>query len=200
MCGRVWLAPETDLEKYQKILADKFSQEILKLWKKTGEFYPSDLLLAIDNRNNVTLMKWGYDIFNRKVINTRIESIRDKKIYTSDYISHRCLIPASGFYEWDRDRNKVAFSLPDSGPLFLAGIYTLDRNRESFVILTTSANRSMEGIHDRMPIILTARDVMNWLFEPDRTRELLHKVPPKLTAKREYEQISLFQTMLLEKQ
>ena len=73
MCGRVWLAPETDLEKYQKILADKFSQEILKLWKKTGEFYPSDLLLAIDNRNNVTLMKWGYDIFKRKVINTRID-------------------------------------------------------------------------------------------------------------------------------
>jgi putative SOS response-associated peptidase YedK len=58
----------------------------------------------------------------------------------------------------------------------------------------------MKGIHDRMPVILTARDVTNWLFEPDRTRELLHKVPPKLTAKREYEQISLFQTMLLEKQ
>ena len=165
MCGRVWLVPETDLEKYQKILADKFSQEILKLWKKTGEFYPSDLLLTIDNRNNVTLMKWGYDIFNRKVINTRIESIRDKKIYTSDYISHRCLIPASGFYEWDHNKRKCYFHTDDN-IFYLAGIYQETDGIEQCSILTKEAT-STKGIHDRIPIVLTRKDAASYLNRPD---------------------------------
>ena len=51
-----------------------------------------------------------------------------------------------------------------------------------------------------MPVIIPAEDVTDWLFEPKRTQEFLQTVPPKLTSEREYEQISLFETMLLEKQ
>jgi putative SOS response-associated peptidase YedK len=58
----------------------------------------------------------------------------------------------------------------------------------------------VESVHDRMPVIIPARDVTDWLFEPKKTREFLQTVPPMLTSEREYEQISLFQTMLLEKQ
>ena len=165
MCGRVWLAPETDLEKYRKILADKFDQETLKLWKKIGEFYPSDLLLVIDSANNITLMKWGYDVFTRKVINTRIESIRDKKIYTEDYLNHRCLIPASGFYEWDSNKRKCYFHTDDS-IFYLAGIYQETDGIEQCSILTKEAT-STKAIHNRIPIVMNRQQAASYLNKPD---------------------------------
>ena len=178
MCGRVWLAPETDLEKYQKILADKFDQETLKLWKKTGEFYPSDLLLTIDSTNNITLMKWGYDVFSRKVINTRIESIRDKKFYTEDYLNHRCLIPASGFYEWDSKKRKCYFHT-DDGIFYLAGIYQETEGIEQCSILTKEAT-STKAIHNRIPIVLNRQQAASYLNKPDF--DLLVSNAPEFTV------------------
>ena len=197
MCGRYYLDPDTEdsVERLFNIRTD---------YRTSGDVTPGMSPLILHGRNGKIAadgMYWGMTgSCGSMIINVRSENVYDRAMFRNSIADRRLVIPASGFYEWDRDRNKVAFSLPDSGPLFLAGIYTLDRNRESFVILTTSANRSMKGIHDRMPVILPAWDVTDWLFEPYRTREFLQMVPPKLTAKREYEQISLFQTMLLEKQ
>lgn len=165
MCGRYVLSEELDLSIYEKILADKFSQETLKLWKRTGEFFPSDIILTIDNKNEITLMKWGYELFNRKVINTRIESIRDKRIYTSDFKNNRCLIPASGFFEWDSQKNKCYFHTEDN-IIYLAGIYQNNETINNCSILTKEAT-STSNIHDRIPIVLDRKQAANYLNKAD---------------------------------
>lgn len=164
MCGRYVLV-ETDLTKYEKILADKFSQETLKLWKRTGEFFPSDIILTVNNRNEVTLMKWGYELFGRKVINTRIESIRDKNIYKADFNKNRCLIPASGFFEWDSNRNKCYFHTDDK-IIYLAGIYQDSEDIENCSILTKEAV-STSHIHNRIPIVLNKQQAADYLNKAD---------------------------------
>ena len=99
-------------------------------------------------------------------------------------------IPAEHFYEWDREKNKVTFSLPDSEIIYLAGFYNMVNNVDSFVILTTAANESMERVHDRMPLMIEERDVSDWIMEPGKTRELLHRKMPELHSEQEYKQLS----------
>ena len=197
MCGRYYIDPDTEdsVERLFRIRPDH---------RTAGDVTPGMSPLVLHGRSgkmSADAMYWGMTGQNGSmIINARSENIYDRPMFRNSIADRRLVIPAAGFYEWDRERNKVTFHLPDSGPLFLAGIYTLDRNKEAFVILTTSANRSVESVHDRMPVIIPARDVADWLFEPGKTREFLQTVPPMLTSEREYEQISLFQTMLLEKQ
>ncbi|MCR5208994.1 MAG: SOS response-associated peptidase [Lachnospiraceae bacterium] len=138
-------------------------------------------------------MHWG--IKNRNgglIINARAESVYEKPMFSESMEYRRIIIPAEHFYEWDRDKNKVTFSLPDSEIIYLAGFYNLINNVDSFVILTTEANESMEKVHDRMPLMIEAKDVNDWIMESGKTREFLHRKMPELHSERKYEQLSLF--------
>lgn len=61
------------------------------------------------------------------------------------------MIPAAGFYEWSRQKEKNTFYRKDGKPLYLAGFYDRFDKEDRFVILTTVANASMRPVHDRMP-------------------------------------------------
>ena len=65
-------------------------------------------------------------------------------------------MPAAGFYEWNRQKEKAVFSRPDGDPLLMAGLCQPDPGGEGerFVILTTDANSSVLPVHPRMPLIL----------------------------------------------
>ena len=104
---------------------------------------------------------------------------------------HRILIPASGFYEWNRLKEKNIFSRDDTPVLYMAGFCDWFENERRFVIMTTAANESMRKVHDRMPLILEKEQLEDW-FDDRKMEEILHQVPVLLKREAEYEQQSLF--------
>ena len=104
----------------------------------------------------------------------------------------RAVIPGTWFYEWNKSREKYTFKRKKSRVLFLAGFYNLYEDGEHFVVLTTQANTSMIPVHDRMPVVLEREDVKDWIFNEEKAREILQKVPADLEKSCDYEQLSLF--------
>ena len=74
----------------------------------------------------------------------------------------------------------------------MAGIYNRCQGEDRFVILTTAANASMEPVHDRMPLILEPEEISDWIFEREKAKRLLRKVPCLLERRTEFEQLTLF--------
>ncbi|MYK31420.1 MAG: SOS response-associated peptidase, partial [Boseongicola sp. SB0670_bin_30] len=107
------------------------------------------------------------------LINARAESIARKPAFRDACRNRRCLVPASGFYEWtrDSDNNRLPWYIHarSDRPLAFAGIWQDWERGESSIascaIVTTSANRALAGIHHRMPVILDAREWPLWLGE-----------------------------------
>ena len=142
----------------------------------------------------VTPLTWGFPGFdkNKLIINARAKGIEKKPTFAESLLTRRCVLPASGFYEWDRSKEKVTFTLTDEPVIYLAGIYRPYGQENRFVIITREANESMLPVHDRMPLMIRPRDVRDWLHDADRMRDILQEPLPRLLAKCDYEQLSLF--------
>ena len=69
------------------------------------------------------------------------------------------MIPAKGFWEWNKSKEKFSFERTDSQVLFMAGCYDCIDGQDRFVILTTEANSSVKPVHDRMPLILERNEL-----------------------------------------
>ena len=138
------------------------------------------------------ILKWGFIGFDkgRLLINARAESVRTKQTFAESFASRRCVLPAAGFYEWDRKKEKVIFRSPDRPILYLAGIYRPYGDEKRFVILTREANASMLPVHDRMPLILTREEVEPWVCDAGRAASALMKELPLLKAERPNEQLT----------
>jgi len=121
-----------------------------------------------------TVIKWGLipswaksDI-KVKPINAKAETIREKPYFRSAFKKHRCIIPASGFYEWRGSKgSKQPFAIyPLNDDYFgFAGLWEKNEDLETFTIITTEANEIMKEIHHRMPVILNTNDYDKWLLE-----------------------------------
>lgn len=111
-----------------------------------------------------------------KMINARSETVQEKVSFKVPLRSRRCLVPADGFYEWKRgpykDKTPYRIVMNDKSLFAMAGLWETWRSPEkqivnTFTILTTSANEMMNGIHDRMPVILPPEIEDLWLYSPD---------------------------------
>lgn len=104
-----------------------------------------------------------------KPINARAETVSDRPMFRSAFRSRRCILPASGFYEWHRPAtgpSQPYYIRPANDPVFaFAGLYEPgDGERPpTCCIVTTDANELMARIHDRMPVILDSQGVASWL-------------------------------------
>ena len=125
-----------------------------------------------------------------RMINARSETAAEKPAFRAAFRSRRCLIPASGFFEWRR-RGKARqplYIMLRERPLFaFAGLWEMWRSPQgelvhSATILTTVANRFMADIHLRMPVILAREDHNAWLQPADREahQRLLRPCAPEL--------------------
>ncbi len=115
---------------------------------------------------------WAKDLkIGARMINARAETVAEKPAFRSAFKKRRCIIPISGFYEWQKQTAgaKVPHYITraDDNPMLLAGLWEYwDRGAEpieSFTIITTDANEFMSPIHDRMPVILEPERVSAWL-------------------------------------
>ena len=137
-------------------------------------------------------LKWGFPGFDRGklLINARAESVKDRPTFADSFALRRCALPAAGFYEWDKKKEKVTFKVPGSRILYLAGIYRPYGDELRFVVLTREANAAMAPIHDRMPLILSREEILPWVTDADRAGNILTKELPMLQAERPYEQMT----------
>lgn len=141
----------------------------------------------------LAFLKWGFGNGRNSglVINARAETVTEKPLFREAAAEHRCLIPASGFYEWDVGKNKFRFKDRGKRLMCFAGLFTIQENEGRFVILTTTANASMEDVHDRMPVVLRPEEYGRWLTDVDTLREIQKNAPPELAKECEMEQLRL---------
>ena len=140
------------------------------------------------------MLAWGFPGFDgkRPVINARSETAADKPMFAESVRSRRCVLPAAGFYEWNKARQKYSFTLDRASLIYLAGIWRPYGEEQRFVILTREANESMQPVHDRMPLMIPREAVRDWIFDITAAKELLAAPLPQLSARTEYKQMSLF--------
>jgi putative SOS response-associated peptidase YedK len=183
MCGRYYVDDETSRE-IRKIL-DQIDAKYENNNKKTGEIFPTNsapILAAFRDTIEPELSMWGFPNYYNKgvMINARAETAFEKKTFRESLVSRRCVIPSSGFYEWDNTKQKFLFKKEESEILYMAGIYNFYDDECRFVILTTSANESMEDVHNRMPVVLNKDEVETWIKDSNSTSRILKQVPPLL--------------------
>jgi putative SOS response-associated peptidase YedK len=109
----------------------------------------------------------------RPMINARSETVAEKPSFRSAFRKRRCLVPADGFYEWQKapgGKRPYLMRRSDHAPFAIAGLWEPWQDDaggilESCALLTTRANGLMEEIHDRMPVVLAPEAWESWLDE-----------------------------------
>lgn len=158
--------------------------KVIKLLQGTGysaeepkTYKPGDIapVLAMDKnlKPRIFFMKWGYSIYDKLVYNSRSEDIVNRKSFSNDYMKHRCVIPATAYYEWDK--KKTCYRLiPNHELIYFAGIYRLENNKPVFSIITLASDDDLKMVHDRMPMVISDKEVTKYI-NPDTPLSQLPK-------------------------
>lgn len=162
---------------------------------------PTQTVLAVrqvpDGPREACLLRWGLlppwakdASVGARMINARSESAADKPAFRSALRRRRCIVPASGFYEWraEGDAKQPYFiHAPENAILGIAGLWERwlapdGIPLETCALLTTAANPDVAPLHDRMPVLLPVADFERWLdprlSDPLALSDLLRPAPP----------------------
>lgn len=130
------------------------------------------------------LMQWGLipswakdPSIGNKLINARCETAHEKPSFRSAIKYRRCLIPASGFYEWQKvaKGTKQPYYFRMQQPFAFAGLWEFWNDIETCIILTTQSNAVVAPVHQRMPVIISPENYKVWLdFEIQTPSHLFH--------------------------
>jgi putative SOS response-associated peptidase YedK len=185
MCGR--FAQRSD----PKRLAKEFKVAEVPEIEARYNIAPTQEILAVrelGDRREMAFFKWGLvpswakDVsMGARLINARSETVQEKPSFREAFKKRRCIIPADGFYEWQRTGGKKQpffFRMRDEHTFGFAGLWERWEGEggqaiNSCTILTTEANEVLHPVHDRMPVILHPDDYPLWLDGDERERVLL---------------------------
>lgn len=185
MCGR--FAQRTD----PKRVAKWFGVEEVPELEPRYNIAPTQEILGVRETEDVREMafyKWGLipswakdTSMGARLINARSETVREKPAFRQAFKQRRCIIPADGFYEWQRTdgrKQPFFFQMRDESPFGFAGLWEQWKGEEgqvinSCTILTTAANEVLRPVHDRMPVILRPDDYALWLDHDTRKLEMV---------------------------
>ena len=186
MCGRFGL--HHAWQTTSSFLFDQFKVEFdeTKLSLPLYNIAPTQqvlILIHYGTHYRVGLSTWGFSLsstHSKPVINARSESVFETTLFRQSIRTKRCLILASGFYEWQRTTtpSQPSWFYDQSKPfLVFAGLYQtiLNKNDQKIVqsaMLTTSANEVMKPIHDRIPVMLNGDQYQHWVHPKTPIDEL----------------------------
>lgn len=193
MCGRYHFSEEQSAEIHAII--QEVERKLGEQSVRQGEITPgSKMPILLPSAAGIVpeLYVWGFRMPKSLVINARAETATDKAMFRECVAHRRCIVPASAFYEWDAQKRKYSFALPDSSILYMAGLYDLRSGIPCYCIITTAANESIQKVHNRMPLILEGEAVEAWLKQPETAADILQSKPPQLTMKSLDEQMGLW--------
>ena len=161
MCGRYALHANPE------VVALQFAFEGAPEFKASYNVCPGTDIMVVrldgQKKRVARQHRWG---LGNKLANARGESLAERPAFRDAFRRYRCLVPASGFYEWQAvsGRKQPWYFAPSGAELFgLAGITALWNGVRSVSLITTAPNELMESIHDRMPVIVAPEDYAAWL-------------------------------------
>ena len=190
MCTRYYVELSPELRPYVEAasltpLKAEMVSVLGKKFKAEGEIRPTDMAAVIasgrDGKQAVFPMVWGYHItgIDHPVVNARVESAKDKTSFAIDWARHRCIVPASYYFEWEHIKRpdgavktgqKYAIQPRNATVTYLAGLYRIEEERglkyPVFTVLTREPCEALARIHDRMPVILPGDAIDDWI-NPD---------------------------------
>ncbi len=180
MCCRYWLEESNELkpivdQMMKSSLVIKWYKSYAAPIKSAGEIRPADLAPVIamnrSGKKSVFPMKWG---FTEKTLlmNARVETAAAKPTFKEAWERHRCIIPASYYFEWEHitsndgkkhTGDKYLIQPKGSQITWLCGLYRFEKDMPVFTILTKEADEGIRFIHDRMPLIMPDHLVDEWI-------------------------------------
>ena len=174
MCGRYFIDADTEfLFNYFNInLKYKPNMDAGKTIILPTDRAP--VVIARDGERRAGMMKWGFVLPGKSapLINSRVESLLEKPFYRESFENRRCILPATGFYEWSADKIQHTITSVTDPLLSLAGIYTkavtaTGQVEWRFSIITQEATDQLKPVHSRMPLIIEPNALEYWL-DPQR--------------------------------
>jgi putative SOS response-associated peptidase YedK len=191
MCGRFSLAATGE------DLADHYSLQELPFVAPRYNIAPTQPVAAVRMKDQgdreLTHFQWGLipswakdPSMGVKMINARAETAAEKPAFRAAFKRRRCLIPATGFYEWQQVNGRkqpLYIHHAGDGILSLAGLWEIWHSADgselqTCTILTTTPNELMEPIHNRMPVIVDPADYTMWLDRETPPDQLQHLLRP----------------------
>jgi putative SOS response-associated peptidase YedK len=193
MCGRyAFFAPRALIE---RAFGLTYAPEVEPRYNIAPTQFVPIVRVESDGHRALRMVRWGLvpwwareESVGNRMINARAESLSRNAAFRDAFEARRCLVPASGFYEWAREgRVRIPHYLArnDGEPFAFAGLWSRWRPREpdappleSCTIITTNANALVASIHDRMPVILPAESYAEWLDPLRRSDAVAHWLRP----------------------
>lgn len=188
MCCRYWVEESPEL---REIVEEMNRSPLVHKWQQTtgiktyGEIRPTDVVPVIaPNRSGMRAvfpMRWGYP-GKTLLMNARTETAASKPTFKEDWHKHRCIVPASWYFEWEHrlgndgkkhTGDKYMIQPKDSTMTWLCGLYRIEDGLPHFVVLTREPGEEIRFIHDRMPLIMPERLVDEWVRPDTKPEELL---------------------------
>lgn len=190
MCGRFTITVTLE-ELISRYLIDENKISSLKPNYNVAPMHHIPAVIASDEGKRLGELRWGLvpvwakdEKIGNKMINARAETVAEKPAFKQLLKSKRCIIPADGFYEWKKEgtsKQPYRILLSDGGIFSFAGLYDTWEDHEgkklsTCTIITTTPNRLMADLHDRMPVILRTEDEEGWLDRDNDDVESLLKI------------------------
>ncbi len=188
MCTRYWTEESPEL---RAIVEEMKRSPLAARWQRKtgirtyGEIRPTDVapVIAPDRAGNraVFPMKWGYT-GRSLLLNARTETAAVKPTFREDWQRHRCIVPASWYFEWEHLQgndgrkhigDKYMIQPRDSSMTWLCGLYRIEEGLPVFVVLTREPGEELRFLHDRMPLILPEQYIGEWIRPDTRPEDLL---------------------------
>ena len=188
MCTRYWTEESPEL---RAIVEEMKRSPLAARWQRKtgirtyGEIRPTDVapVIAPDRAGNraVFPMKWGYT-GRSLLLNARTETAAVKPTFREDWQRHRCIVPASWYFEWEHLQGndgrkhiggKYMIQPRDSSMTWLCGLYRIEEGLPVFVVLTREPGEELRFLHDRMPLILPEQYIGEWIRPDTRPEDLL---------------------------
>ena len=168
MCGRYYFDPERD-----DPLTQKLSQALYSIGEEPfrgGEIFPGTKIPALfpstkDQSVQLAFFFWGFDVpyAKQNIINARSETVDSKVTFKDAFEKARILVPAHAYYEWDKNKERHLYAIPNHELFFLTAIARPEDKGRSLVLLTCEAEGVQREVHHRMPLCLTQEDAQKWL-------------------------------------
>lgn len=193
MCGR-YVTISTPEELAERFDVQRVDVDALEQRYNVAPTTQVPVVLERDGARTLQTMRWGFVPFWAKQvgkgpqpINARVETIDDKRMFSSAFRKRRLLMPADGFYEWqarEGSTKKQPWFIhdPEDQPLAFAGIWSRWKDKESgetvesTCILTRDAAGRMTDLHHRMPVVLPSNLWATWLEADEKEAPYLHEV------------------------
>ena len=139
-----------------------------------------NIILSYKLENYLLESNWGYTFINsntqnkQMVINSRIETINSKLLFKDSFLKRKCVIPANGYFEWSQkegEKKPYLIKLGDGELIYFAGVWRKEKynddKRRVFSIITKAANKKINEIHHRMPVVLNTNNAQDYLETKD---------------------------------